>query len=144
MTCSQLFGFCRRLLKRLATQEGAVSGDGGPDLARRSSVAGDTSSQRLLQVQRQFHGYLIDYEPIFAQVRDFFFFVCEHIYCWALDSDGEIGRRSEKNGRFCPDWNTHPSRAICVKREGSVDFVFVCLFGIESLLCKRDDSTNSG
>ncbi|CAM9544046.1 unnamed protein product [Ascophyllum nodosum] len=67
ITCSQLSGFCRRLLKRLTLE--ATDSQEGQGLQRRNSVAGDTSSQRLLHAQRQFHGYLIDYEPIFAQVR---------------------------------------------------------------------------
>eukprot|EP00903_Cladosiphon_okamuranus_P005971 g5895.t1 len=75
ITCSQLMGFCRRLLKRLASQDGG--GGGGGDAAaalgatrdRRNSGAADTSTQRLMLAQRQFHGHLIDYELIFAQVR---------------------------------------------------------------------------
>ncbi|CAM9355626.1 unnamed protein product [Chrysoparadoxa australica] len=35
----------------------------------RSNLTGDVSSQRLLQAQRTFHGYLIDYEPLLQQVR---------------------------------------------------------------------------
>ncbi|CBJ27024.1 conserved unknown protein [Ectocarpus siliculosus] len=77
ITCSQLMGFCRRLLKRLTSQEGAGGGGGGvtppvsgpPSRDRRNSGAADTSTQRLMLAQRQFHGHLIDYELIFAQVR---------------------------------------------------------------------------
>lgn len=76
ITCSQLMGFCRRLLKRLTSQEGAGGGGGGgtppvsgpPSRDRRNSGAADTSTQRLMLAQRQFHGHLIDYELIFAQV----------------------------------------------------------------------------
>jgi len=77
ITCSQLMGFCRRLLRRLSSHDG---GGGGDDSAaavlgashsrdRRNSGAADTSNQRLMLAQRQFHGHLIDYELIFAQVR---------------------------------------------------------------------------
>lgn len=72
-------GFCRRLLKRLASQDVGGAGDGGAAAAlgatrdRRNSGAADTSTQRLMLAQRQFHGHLIDYELIFAQV--FFIFV---------------------------------------------------------------------
>lgn len=64
-------GFCRRLLKRLASQD-AGGGDAatalGASRERRNSGAADTSTQRLMLAQRQFHGHLIDYELIFAQV----------------------------------------------------------------------------
>eukprot|EP00752_Nemacystus_decipiens_P018748 g16809.t1 len=98
ITCSQLMGFCRRLLKRLASQDSG-SGGGGDSAAaalgatrdRRNSGAADTSTQRLMLAQRQFHGHLIDYELIFAQVRK-------------MDKNGS-GRSSELQIAYAEDLN---------------------------------------
>jgi hypothetical protein len=58
---SSLSEWLKSLIKGLATGA-ARTGTSG-------SLTGDSSRQVLLQVQRRFHGYLIDYEPLFAKLR---------------------------------------------------------------------------
>lgn len=96
-------GFCRRLLKRLTSQEGAGGGGGGgtppvsgpPSRDRRNSGAADTSTQRLMLAQRQFHGHLIDYELIFAQVNSC---LCEAFTLYVYFDAAEPGAAKEFEG----------------------------------------------
>ncbi|CAM9396300.1 unnamed protein product [Discosporangium mesarthrocarpum] len=65
VACAQLAAFCRHVLKQLSSEDN-MSSDGVEDHQSQVPVA----SQHLLQAQRQFHGYLMDYEPLFAKVRE--------------------------------------------------------------------------
>jgi hypothetical protein len=57
---------CRRLLHRLMAE--AVTVAEGTSSSSSSDITGDSSSQRLLQAQRQFHTDIKRYQPLFAQV----------------------------------------------------------------------------
>jgi hypothetical protein len=60
--------FCnRRLLHRLMAE--AVTVAEGTSSSSSSGITGDSSSQRLLQAQRQFHTDIKRYQPLFAQVN---------------------------------------------------------------------------
>jgi hypothetical protein len=56
----------RRLLHRLMAE--AVTVAEGTSSSSSSGITGDSSSQRLLQAQRQFHTDIKRYQPLFAQV----------------------------------------------------------------------------